>query len=66
MGNAASAQISMAYGLRGPLFAVSSACASSNDAARDRYDRSSRDAIAIVGGQRGDGHSDRDGLVSVR
>ena len=32
MANAASAQISMQYGLRGPIFAVSSACASGNDA----------------------------------
>ena len=32
MSNAAAAQISMAHGLRGPLFAVSSACASANDA----------------------------------
>ncbi len=32
MANAAAAHISMQYGLRGPLFAVSSACASGNDA----------------------------------
>jgi 3-oxoacyl-[acyl-carrier-protein] synthase II len=32
MSNAAPAQISMKYGFRGPMFAVSSACASSNDA----------------------------------
>ncbi len=38
MGNAASAQISMRYGLRGPVFAVSSACASSNDAFGVAYD----------------------------
>lgn len=37
MANAASAQISMAYGLRGPLFAVSSACASGNDAIISAY-----------------------------
>ncbi len=37
MANAASAQISMAYGLRGPLFAVSSACASGNDAVVTAY-----------------------------
>ena len=37
MANAASAQISMAYGLRGPLFAVSSACASGNDAIVSAY-----------------------------
>jgi len=38
MGNAASAQISMKYGFRGPMFAVSSACASSNDAFGVAYD----------------------------
>jgi 3-oxoacyl-[acyl-carrier-protein] synthase II len=38
MANAAPAQISMAYKLRGPLFAVSSACASSNDAIAVAYD----------------------------
>jgi nodulation protein E len=32
MANAPASQISMAYGLRGPVFAVSSACASSNHA----------------------------------
>lgn len=32
MANAASAQISMQFGFRGPIFAVSSACASGNDA----------------------------------
>lgn len=37
MANAASAQISMAFGLRGPLFAVSSACASGNDAIISAY-----------------------------
>ncbi|HZZ63972.1 MAG TPA: beta-ketoacyl-ACP synthase II [Candidatus Baltobacteraceae bacterium] len=37
MANAASAQISMAFGLRGPLFAVSSACASGNDAIATAY-----------------------------
>jgi 3-oxoacyl-[acyl-carrier-protein] synthase II len=39
MGNAASAQISMTYGLRGPVFAVSSACASANDAFTVAYDK---------------------------
>ncbi len=39
MGNAASAQISMTYGLRGPVFAVSSACASANDAFVIAYDK---------------------------
>ncbi len=38
MGNSASAQISMRYGFRGPMFAVSSACASSNDALGVAYD----------------------------
>lgn len=37
MANAAPAQISMAYGLRGPLYAVSSACASGNDAIITAY-----------------------------
>jgi 3-oxoacyl-[acyl-carrier-protein] synthase II len=37
MANAASGQISMALGLRGPLFAVSSACASGNDAVISAY-----------------------------
>jgi 3-oxoacyl-[acyl-carrier-protein] synthase II len=37
MGNAAPAQISMQYGLRGPLFAVASACASANDAIATAY-----------------------------
>jgi 3-oxoacyl-[acyl-carrier-protein] synthase II len=38
MGNAAPAQISMRYKFRGPMFAVSSACASSNDAFGVAYD----------------------------
>jgi 3-oxoacyl-[acyl-carrier-protein] synthase II len=38
MSNAAPAQISMKYGFRGPMFAVSSACASSNDAFGVAYD----------------------------
>ena len=38
MSNAAPAQISMKYGFRGPMFAVSSACASSNDALGVAYD----------------------------
>ncbi len=37
MANAASAQISMQFGFRGPLFAVSSACASGNDAIVTAY-----------------------------
>ena len=40
MGNAASAQISMKHGFRGPMFAVASACASSNDALGVAYDTS--------------------------
>jgi 3-oxoacyl-[acyl-carrier-protein] synthase II len=51
MGNAASAQISMKEHLRGPLFAVSSACASSNDGIGLAYDYIARgDAIAMVTG----------------
>ncbi|MBC5798442.1 MAG: beta-ketoacyl-ACP synthase II [Candidatus Eremiobacteraeota bacterium] len=38
MSNAAPAQISMCYGFRGPTYAVSSACASSNDAFAVSYD----------------------------
>jgi 3-oxoacyl-[acyl-carrier-protein] synthase II len=52
MSNAAGAQISMKYGLRGPLYAVSSACASANDAMAAAYDAISRgtaDAV-ITGG----------------
>ena len=37
MANAASAQISMQWNLRGPIFAVSSACASGNDALVTAY-----------------------------
>jgi 3-oxoacyl-[acyl-carrier-protein] synthase II len=51
MGNAASAQISMNYGLRGPVFAVSSACASANDAFVIAYDKIVLgESIAIVTG----------------
>ncbi|MBV8369428.1 MAG: beta-ketoacyl-ACP synthase II [Candidatus Eremiobacteraeota bacterium] len=51
MGNAASAQISMTYGLRGPVFAVSSACASANDAFCIAYDKIVLgEAIAVVTG----------------
>ncbi len=51
MGNAASAQISMNYGLRGPVFSVGSACASANDALTVAYDKIVLgDAIAIVTG----------------
>ena len=38
MANAAGAQVSMKYGLRGPLYAVSSACASANDAIAAAFD----------------------------
>jgi 3-oxoacyl-[acyl-carrier-protein] synthase II len=38
MSNAAPAQISMRFGFRGPMYAVSSACASSNDAFGVAYD----------------------------
>jgi 3-oxoacyl-[acyl-carrier-protein] synthase II len=51
MGNAASAQISMNYGFRGPVFAVSSACASANDAFCVAYDKIILgEAIAVVTG----------------
>ena len=51
MGNAASAQISMNYGLRGPVFAVSSACASSNDAFCIAFDKIVLgEAVAVVTG----------------
>ncbi|HEY0393972.1 MAG TPA: beta-ketoacyl-ACP synthase II [Candidatus Elarobacter sp.] len=51
MGNAASAQISMNYGLRGPVFAVSSACASANDAFCVAFDKIVLgEAVAIVTG----------------
>jgi len=51
MGNAASAQISMNENLRGPMFAVSSACASSNDGLGLAYDFIARgDAVAMVAG----------------
>ncbi|GAC1503904.1 MAG: beta-ketoacyl-ACP synthase II [Vulcanimicrobiaceae bacterium] len=51
MGNAAPAQISMSYGFRGPIFAMSSACASSNDAVSTAYNMILRgDARAVVSG----------------
>jgi 3-oxoacyl-[acyl-carrier-protein] synthase II len=51
MSNAAPGQISMRHGLRGPLFAVSSACASSNDAISVAYNYiAGGDAIAMVSG----------------
>lgn len=52
MANAASAHISMAYGLRGPLFAVSSACASGNDAIVSAYHyvASGETPVMVTGG----------------
>ncbi|HZW52768.1 MAG TPA: beta-ketoacyl-ACP synthase II [Candidatus Elarobacter sp.] len=51
MGNAASAQISMNFGLRGPVFAISSACASANDAFCVAFDKIVLgEAIAVVTG----------------
>ncbi|HTD35846.1 MAG TPA: beta-ketoacyl synthase N-terminal-like domain-containing protein, partial [Candidatus Elarobacter sp.] len=51
MGNAASAQISMNYGLRGPVFALSSACASANDAFCVAFDKIVLgEAVAVVTG----------------
>ena len=51
MANAAGAQVSMKYGLRGPLYAVSSACASANDAMAAAYQAIAKgDADAAVTG----------------
>jgi 3-oxoacyl-[acyl-carrier-protein] synthase II len=51
MSNAASAHISMAFGLRGPVFAVASACASGNDAFAVAYDKIILgEAVAVVTG----------------
>jgi 3-oxoacyl-[acyl-carrier-protein] synthase II len=51
MGNAAPAQISMHHKLKGPMFHVSSACASSNDGIAVAYEMIARgDAIAMVTG----------------
>jgi 3-oxoacyl-[acyl-carrier-protein] synthase II len=51
MANAAPGQISMKHGLRGPLYAVSSACASANDAIAAAYTTIVRgDADVIVTG----------------
>jgi 3-oxoacyl-[acyl-carrier-protein] synthase II len=51
MANAASAHISMEFGLRGPVFAVASACASGNDALATAYDKIVLgEAIAVVTG----------------
>jgi 3-oxoacyl-[acyl-carrier-protein] synthase II len=54
MSNAAGAQISMKYGLRGPLYAVSSACASANDAMAAAFDaiaRGTADAVVTGGAE---------------
>jgi 3-oxoacyl-[acyl-carrier-protein] synthase II len=48
MANAASAQVSMKYGLRGPLYAVSSACASANDAIAAAYEAIARGAAEAM------------------
>ncbi len=52
MSNAAPAQISMRYGFRGPMYAVSSACASSNDAFGVAYEMISNGRLPamITGG----------------
>jgi 3-oxoacyl-[acyl-carrier-protein] synthase II len=51
MANAASAHISMNFGLRGPVFAVASACASGNDALATAYDKIILgEAVAVVTG----------------
>jgi 3-oxoacyl-[acyl-carrier-protein] synthase II len=51
MANAASAHVSMEFGLRGPVFAVASACASGNDALATAYDKIVLgEAIAVVTG----------------
>jgi 3-oxoacyl-[acyl-carrier-protein] synthase II len=48
MANAGPAQISMAHNLRGPVFAVSSACASANDAIAVAYEYIRRGACKAV------------------
>ncbi len=51
MSNAAPAQVSMRYGFRGPLFAVSSACASANDAIATAYNYVAHgEALAMITG----------------
>ena len=51
MSNAAAAHISMNFGLRGPVFAVASACASSNDAFSIAFDKIVLgEAVAVVTG----------------
>ena len=54
MSNASSAQISMNFGLRGPVFAVASACASANDAFATAFDKivlGEADAIVTGGSE---------------
>ena len=48
MSNAAGAQVSMKHGLRGPLYAVSSACASANDAIAAAYDAIVKGTVEAV------------------
>jgi 3-oxoacyl-[acyl-carrier-protein] synthase II len=51
MANAGPAHVSMAYGFRGPVFSVASACASANDAICQAYSAvHSGDALAVVTG----------------
>jgi 3-oxoacyl-[acyl-carrier-protein] synthase II len=51
MGNAAPAHISLAYGYRGPFFAVASACASANDAIVTAYNSIAHgDTLAMITG----------------
>jgi len=51
MSNAAPAQVSMRYGFRGPLFAVSSACASANDALATAFNYVAHgEALAMITG----------------
>jgi len=52
MANAASAHVSMLYGMQGPIFAVSSACASGNDAIVTAYNyiASGESPVMVTGG----------------
>ncbi len=51
MANAGPAHVSMAYGFRGPVFSVASACASANDAICQAYTAVAKgDALAVVTG----------------
>ena len=51
MANAAPAHVSMAYGFRGPVFSVASACASANDAICTAYNAVAQgDALAMITG----------------